>query len=187
MNTDLKKLYHFVCTESMMNKIIYFSKYMKLDKSKALRLIIDTMMPLLDNYLVFEQESQDFGYNEFGSEVDIRFYIDPNVYRKIKNAHGVMHTFSVAVLVRKMIEMFFFFIEYKSFEWLKKMMNCCIKRIIKILTKFGSFFKDTKNMVHMFGEEQMLEETIMTFSKNFTLLGIKRVKKRLVYNYISVN
>jgi len=57
-------------------------------------------MPLIDYYIIFELESCEFSYNKFGAEVDIRFYIDPNVYRKLKNTKGSMQTFSVAVLVR---------------------------------------------------------------------------------------
>jgi hypothetical protein len=33
----------------------------------------------------------------------------------------------------------------------------------------------------MYGEEQMQEEVIMIFSKNFALLGVEKVKKRLDY------
>ena len=107
MEKELKKLYHFVATEDMLDNINKFSSNINLDRSKTIRLIIDSMMPLLDNYIFFGEESGDLGYNEFNADIDIRFYIDPNVYRKLKNVHGVMHSFSVAVLVRKIIEWFF--------------------------------------------------------------------------------
>jgi|GEM_PF-5640840 len=45
-----------------------------------MRLIIDTMFPLLDYYTIYEHESSEFGYNQFNAEVDIRFYIDLNIY-----------------------------------------------------------------------------------------------------------
>ena len=89
-NMPLSKVYHFVTKEESHNKISKFSS---------------------------QQESCEFGYNEFGAEVDIRFYIDPNIYRKLKNAHGIMHTFSVATLVRKMIELFFILVEAKGLDW----------------------------------------------------------------------
>ena len=181
MELELKKLYHFVAKESMKDRIEKFSKYMKLDFSKTMRLIVDTMMPFLDNYVFFEEESSDFGYIEFGAEVDIRFYIDPNVYRKLKNAHGVMHSFSIAVMVRKMIEWFFKLIELKSYKWLVENMKRCMKRIINVLSKTGRILKDTENMIHMFGEEQMEEQISIIFSKNYTVLGVEMTKKRLVF------
>ena len=77
---DVYKTYHFVAKEQMKKKVYDYSKKMKLNFSKTMQMIIDTMLPLLDNYMVFEEESSDFGYIEFGSEVDIKFSIDPNVY-----------------------------------------------------------------------------------------------------------
>ena len=79
--------------------------------------------------------------------MDIRFYIDPNVYRKLKNAHGAMHSFSIAVMVRKMIEWFFKLIELKSYKWLVENMKRCMKRIINVLSKTRRILKDTENMV----------------------------------------
>ena len=77
MDIELKKLYHFVATEDMLENITKFSSNMNLDRSKTIRLILDTMMPLLDNYIFFGEESSDLGYNEINADVDIRFYIDP--------------------------------------------------------------------------------------------------------------
>ena len=121
---ELTKVYHFVAKEEMKNKIIKFSDTIKMNMSKTVRFITETMMPLVDNYTIFEEESSHFGYSEFGSEVDIKFGINPNVYRKLRNVHGAMHSFSIAVLVRKMIELFFKLIEFKSLEWLQNLMNC---------------------------------------------------------------
>jgi hypothetical protein len=183
MDIEITKLYHFVAKEEMKNKIMNFSNEMNLDRSKSIRLIIDTMLPLLDYYTVFEEESGEFGYNEIDAEVDIRFYINPNIYRKLKNAHGVMHTFSIAVLVRKMIELFFIIIEVKSFEWLQDRMKNGIKKIIKILSNIGGFQKNTGNMIHMYGEEVMEGHIVMLFSKNYTLLKVDLAKKYLFYKH----
>jgi|GEM_PF-581988 len=175
------KIYHFVAKEEMYHKINKFSSQIKLNLSKTMRLIIDTMMPLLDYYTLYEPESEEFDYNEFGAEVDIRFYIDPNIYRKLKNTHGAMHTFSVAALVRKMIELFFILVEAKGFNWLINTMKCGIKKIINLLYKTRKLLKNTENMVHMFGKEQMEEHIAMIFSKNFTLLGVELIKKRILF------
>jgi len=181
MDFEIKKLYHFVTKIEMRDKICEFANHMRIDFSKSMRLIIDTMMPFLDNYILFEEESGDFGYSEFGAETDVRFYIDPNIYRKLKNTHGAMHTFSVAVIVRKMVEWFFKLIELKSYKWLVENMKRCLKRIINVLSKTGRILKDTENIVHMYGEEQMEEHIIFIFSKNYTLLGVELSKKRLIY------
>ena len=84
MELELKKLYHFVAKEKMKKKIFDYLKILKLNFSKTMRLIIDTMIPLLDNYFIFEEDSSDFGYNEFGSEVDIKFSIDPTQHHYYK-------------------------------------------------------------------------------------------------------
>jgi len=39
-----------------------------------------------------------------------------------------MHSFSIAMLVRKMIELFFYFIETKSLEWLQNLMSCTMEK-----------------------------------------------------------
>jgi len=174
MDTSLSKVYHFVTKEDILNKIENFSNQIALNFSKTMRLIISTTMPLLDYYTIFEQESSEFGYNKFGAEVDVRFYLDPNVYRKLKNTHGVMHTFSVAVLVRKMIELFFILVEAKGLDWVIKSMKSGIKKIINILVKTRCLYKNTENMVHMYGEMLMEEHITMIFSKNASFTNIKQ-------------
>jgi len=181
MDLSLSKVYHFVANEKMFNRITEFSTQVNLNFSKTMRLIIDTMMPLLDYYIIFESESSEFCYNKFGAEVDIRFYINPNVYRKLKNTHGSMHSFSVATLVRKMIELFFILIKAKGLNWLMSTMKYSIKKIINILNKTKGLLKNTENMVHMYGEELLEEHIALIFSKNYTLIGVELAKKRLFY------
>jgi len=181
MELQLSKSYHFLAKNKMYSRISEFSLQIKLNFSKTMRLIIDTMIPLLDYYSIFEQESGEFGYNQFNAEVDIRFYIDPNVYRKLKNTHGTMHTFSIAVLIRKMIEFFFILIEAKGLDWVINAMKCGIKKIINILCKNRRLIKDTNKMIHMYGKEEMDEYISYIFSKNYTLLGVESAKKRLLY------
>jgi len=178
----LSKTYHFVAKQKMFNKIVNFSIKQQLNISKTMKLIIDTMLPLLDYYIIFENESSEFCYNKFGAEVDMKFYIDTNIYRKLKNMHGVMHTFSVAVLVRKMIELFFILVDAKGLNWLMNAMRSSIKKIINILTKNIRLLKNTEYMVHMYGKDQIEECISMIFSKNYTLLGVKLTNKHLVYN-----
>jgi len=179
MNISLSKTYHFLAKEEMYNKITKYSNQIKLNFSKTIRLIINTMMPFLDYFIIFEQESGEFGYNQFNAEIDIRFYIDPNIYRKLKNTHGVMQTFSVAVLIRKMVELFFVLLEAKGLKWIKNAMKRGIKKIINILYKNKRLLKNPEKMIHMFGKEQMDEYISFIFSKNLTLLGVEYTKKRL--------
>jgi len=181
-NIELKKLYHFVTTQEMLENINKFSDNIKLDRSKTIRLIIDTIIPLSDNYIIFGEESDELGYQEIGADAHIKFCLDPNIYRKLKNVHGVMHSFSIAVIVRKMIEWFFKLIELKSYKWLIENMKRCMKRIINALSKTGRILKNTENMVHMFGVEQLEENISLIFSRNFTLLGVELAKKRLFYD-----
>jgi len=182
MDLTLSKLYHFVAKKEMYNRISEFSIQKKMNFSKTMRLIIESMIPLLDYFIIFENESSEFHYNEFGAEVDIRFYINPNVFRKLKNAHGSMHTFSIATLIRKMIKLFFVLIEAKGLEWLTRSMKCSIKKIINILSKNRRLLKDPENMVHMFGKEQIDEYISFIFSKNYTLLGVEKAKKRVLFH-----
>ena len=68
------------------------------------------------------------------------------------------------ILIRKMIELFFYFLEAKSLEWLQNMMSSLTKKMKRILTRTSRLMKDTENMVHMFGEEQMVEQISYMFS-----------------------
>jgi len=92
-----------------------------------------------------------------------------------------MHTFSIAALVRKMIELFFILIKAKGLDWVINTMKSGIKKIINILNKNRSLFKNQKNMIHMYGEEMIEEHIVMIFSKNYTLLGVKPAKRYLFY------
>jgi len=183
MKISLSKVYHFLAKEKMFNKINNFSSKMKFNRSKTIRLIIETMMPLLDYYIIFEQESGEFGYNEFGAEVDVKFYIDSNIYRKLRNAHGTMHTFSIAALVRKMVELFFILVESKGLEWVINKMKYSIKKMISIICKSRRLYKNPKKMVHMYGKDLIKEHISLTFSENYTLLGIEYTKKHLSFNH----
>jgi len=58
-----------------------------------------------------------------------------------------MHTFSVAVLIRKMIELFFILLEAKGLNWIIRTMKSGIKKIISILFKNRRLMKITENMV----------------------------------------
>jgi len=100
-----------------------------------------------------------------------------------------MHSFSVAVLVRKLIELFFILLKVKGLDWIVKSMKNSIKKIINILCKTGKLFKNTENIApHYFyyvkvvwGGEDLMEEYIsFIFSKNYTLLGVELAKKRLL-------
>lgn len=181
MDSHSTKVYHFVAKQEMLNRLNDFSTQINLNFSKTMRLIMNTMMPLLDYYTIFEQESGVFGYNNIDAEVDIRFYIDLGIYRKFKNTHGVMQTFSIAVLLRKIIELFFILLEAKGLKWIMNAMKSGIKKIINILYKNRRFMKNTENMIHMFGEEQMYEHICLLFSKNYTLLGVEYFKKRILF------
>jgi len=96
-----------------------------------------------------------------------------------------MHSFSIAVVIRKMIELFFYFIEVKSLEWLQNLMSCCKNKIIRLFARTRRFMKDTENIVHMYGEELMDETISMIFSRNYTLLGVVLSKNRLEFKYIT--
>ena len=55
-------------------------------------------------------------------------------------------------------------LELKSYEWLIKNMKRCIKRVINALSKTGRILKNTENIIHMFGEDQMEEQLSLIFS-----------------------
>jgi len=187
MNISLLKLYHFVAKEKMYNRIHNFSLKLKQNFSKTMRLIIDTMMPILDYYIIFEHESSEFAYNQFQAEVNISFYIDPNVYRKLKNTHGTMHTYSIAVLLRKMIDIFFILLDAKDLDWIMNAMRNGIKKIINILNKNKKLFKNQKNILHMFEKDQIEEQISLIFSKNYALLGVEYIKKRKRLPNLNIN
>jgi len=89
------------------------------------------------------------------------------------------HFLDNLIIIRKLIELFFILIEVKGLDWIVKSMKNSIKKIINILCKTGKLFKNTENIVHMYGKDQIEEYISLIFSKNYVLLGVNLVKKRL--------
>jgi hypothetical protein len=95
----MKISYHFISNNEMHKKLVKFNKNNNLSMSKTLTLIINNLIPIIDIYTYFANESNEFNYKIIDANIDIRFKIEKKLYRKLKNVHGVMQSYSIVPII----------------------------------------------------------------------------------------
>ena len=100
------KEFHFVINPNMHNKIKNYCKTKKISQNKSIREIITTMIPFIRNLHFFEKED-NCKYRIIGGKKNIHLYFDDELYRELKLIHSNLNYYSIAILVRDMIENFF--------------------------------------------------------------------------------
>lgn len=170
----MRKKYHLIINKEMKEKIYNFAIDNEMTLSGSVEFIFNKMEPVLDSYVYFEENNGDFGYEEVNGEIDFKFTMDKTFYNKLKNIHGIMFTFSIAVLVRRMISVFFEYLDFYGLSRLDKFLSKC-KRVI--LKNIHLKQKWDKKKVHMYTGVMEKEYICMKFSSNYNLLGFKLLYK----------
>ena len=168
----MKHKFHFVLNSKLKKNIISISNKIELNISSTVVYIINLIYPLLEKYYYFIEEDNRGCYKYINADSNIYVFIDNNDYRKIRKIYNDMFVFSMAILIRWMIEKFLDGINKYGFE-----------RFIKILQRYGSIhnikihrikcWKKYKNDKHMLHKSIFCEKYRMTFGTNYTLLGIE--------------
>jgi hypothetical protein len=120
--------FHFVLNRKMKDKISKLSEKLKLSKSNTVVYILNEELCVLNKYQFDLQENtENLNYQKIDWNSDLHIYMEKNLYRKIKHLADTVFSFSVAIIVRKLIELYF------------KMLGKCngkIERVTKVFTRF---------------------------------------------------
>ncbi|HOF00201.1 MAG TPA: hypothetical protein PK385_02295 [Spirochaetota bacterium] len=100
------KDFHFASNSVMKNNIIRFGKKYNYNISQTIRNLVKTVSFYLDRKHYYEEEDRNT-YSRVYADCDIHLYISEEEYRKIKVIHANMNFYSMAKLVRWMIDLFF--------------------------------------------------------------------------------
>lgn len=140
------KDFHFTANSIMKNKILQFGKKYNYNISQTIRSVVKTVSFYLDRKHYFEEEDRNV-YSKVYADCEVHLYISEEEYRKIKIIHANMNFYSMAKLVRWMIELFFDVADrlgnkvYQYFnmertDFLKKLENS--RRIVKQSSRIKS-------------------------------------------------
>ncbi|HOL57457.1 MAG TPA: hypothetical protein PLD75_07865, partial [Spirochaetota bacterium] len=92
------------------------------DFSTLIREIIIFMLPVLKRKHLFEKR-RDKDYRFINATHRIRIYIPEEVYNELKLVHDHINSFSIAILIRELLELYFAGIEVEGEEEFAKRME----------------------------------------------------------------
>ncbi len=98
--------FNFMIGKELNDKIEKYCKEKKISRNKCLVIIFTIMIPLLKKEH-FTGEERGNKYQVFTAFKRIHLYIDEKIYRELKLVHSNLNFFSIAAIVRFLIEEFF--------------------------------------------------------------------------------
>jgi hypothetical protein len=175
----MKHEYHFILSKRMKADIIKLSKKMDKSISSTIAHIITILNPMLERYhYIYPENKRDGEYRLVNGKKHIHAYIDEIQYRKTKQVFAHMYIYSMAIIVRRMIEIFIREADKHGLKKFEKIMKK-YERIHK--AKFGSEQRKWKKYdayLQMSYDESSKELYKTTFTNNFTLLGFEILNER---------
>ncbi|HOJ64218.1 MAG TPA: hypothetical protein PLE45_07330 [Spirochaetota bacterium] len=164
------KEFDFVINEELFKKIDNLKEKKGKYFSVIVRDIILLTLPLLKKKLLFEKR-RDKDYRFIKASHRIRLYIPEQVYNELKLVHDQINSFSIAILIRELLEVYFAGIEIdgeekftKKIEELKKEMEG-LRRDKAVVVKIDS--KDIP------GKSEQDDYFLLKLSLKFYLKEIK--------------
>jgi len=109
------KEFDFVLNQNLFEKINNLKDKKDKDLSTLIREIIIFMLPVLKRKHLFEKR-RDKDYRFIGATQRIRIYIPEEVYNELKLVHDHINSFSIAILIRELLELYFAGIEVEGEE-----------------------------------------------------------------------
>ncbi len=116
------KEFDFVLNQDLFEKINNLKNKKDKDFSTLIREIIIFMLPVLKRKHLFEKR-RDKDYRFINATHRIRIYIPEEVYNELKLVHDHINSFSIAILIRELLELYFAGIEVEGEEEFAKRME----------------------------------------------------------------
>jgi len=169
MNHD----YHFVVTCEMKTRISDFAVSMDLSLSSTVIFILRKIQPVIDRYHYISPEKREDGeYRFINSGADLHVFMENGLYRKIKLIHSTMNFFSMAIIVRWMIDLFFELID----KYGKKKFYLLIRKfngINDVRFYEGREWEKAEYSKHMSHIKPIIDLYSLTFSTDYRLKKFK--------------
>jgi hypothetical protein len=160
-----------VITKELKEQISFLSKKLKLSLSQTVIHILEKALIIMEKYH-HECEEQDkvSSYQKVGWDTDIHIYFDKNLYRKIRHLCEIMYAFSTAIVVRKLINIYFemrerFEMDDEEFRLFMDLYKN--KKLKKYEDK--KYWEKSRISKQLFGKKLYQ----LTFNENFMLIGFK--------------
>ena len=156
--------FHFVLTSRLKDKIIVLAKKLNLSISNSTIFILEKTLGILKKY---NYKSEEFPvlsrYQNVFWDCDMHIFFTKGLYRKIKHLADTMFAFSIAIVVRWMLE--FYFDNEENIEEMVKKINEEIKTIEKRRKKYRKEIKQ-KQLSGILSHR-------LIFNDKFSIVGIE--------------
>ncbi|HOJ64640.1 MAG TPA: hypothetical protein PLE45_09490, partial [Spirochaetota bacterium] len=111
--------FDFVIDDNLFNKIKILTEQNNKGFSEIIREVINTMLPFLKKkHLTEERRKRD--YPCVNATKRVRVFFEERVYNELKQIHDTLNTFSIAVLIREILKLYFDLIEKYGFDGFEK-------------------------------------------------------------------
>ncbi len=167
--------FHMVLTWQMKSNIFNLGKELGLNISDTCLYIIDKALCILEKYhFDIEEKAEISNYQNIFWDKHINIFMDESYYRRIKHLADTMMAFSIAIVIRKLIEFYFDMLELSEFQ--TERVERIFKRFYLIYVKnYGQttlFWKKCLVKKQLFGNFQYYLE----FNDKFSLTGFNFIK-----------
>jgi hypothetical protein len=162
--------FHLVLNSTLKSKIIKLSKKLKISKSNTVIYILNECLNILNKYQFDLQENtENLNYQKIDWDTDLHVYMNKNFYRKIKHLADTIFSFSVAIVVRKLIELYFKMLE-KSNGKIERVKKIFKRFYFLYVKKYGNTIRKWKKKIQ---NEQLLRKFHyhLEFNDNFVITG----------------
>ena len=173
MNTKLnyKKDYelHFVTTSEMKKKIAKIAKKEKISLSKLICYVLQKFSDRIKKRYCFGSEDENV-YERVNADASIHFYLPKEDYRFLKKIHVDLNFFSMAKLLRSILE--FFIEEYEKMGMLGFEKKCSLVtlRLWLKLTEIKRWWKD-RELSHFEGNTKPFYKAI--YNNCYQVIGFE--------------
>ncbi|HOJ63218.1 MAG TPA: hypothetical protein PLE45_02245 [Spirochaetota bacterium] len=164
------KEFDFMLNKDLFDKIKTLKEKTDKDLSTLIREIIILMLPVLRKKHIYEKRREK-DYKFINANQKIRIYLPIEVYNELKLVHDQLNSFSIATLIRELLEIYFVWIEYQGEKEFMKS--------IELLKKEIEGFRKSKACIVKEGSPDIPAPTssddyfLLKFISNFTLKEIK--------------
>jgi hypothetical protein len=170
----MKHDFHLMVNSKMKREIIKISKKLNKSISSTIVYIIKTLNSMLKRYhFIYPESKKDGKYKFINAKKHIHIYMNETDYRMIKHIYANMYIYSMAIIIRRMIEIYIAKVKEHGFDKFHKIM----KRYDKMnKIKFGRAQKKWKkyDLFIQMSHDKSIKQCYKTiFTNNYALLGFE--------------
>jgi len=165
------KEFDFVLNKSLFDKIKYLKEKKNKDLSAIVREIILLMIPVLREKHLYEKRREK-DYKFINATEKIRVFLPEEVYNELKLVHDQLNSFSIAILIRELFEVYFAGIEIYGEEKFMKMIQKLKNEIDGLKIKKACVVKERRGQDIPCSMEAN-DYFLLKFNLNFCLTEIK--------------